>query len=220
VLDARSQFERFTMKIKVCGMRDPGNIDQICEAGPDYLGYIFQQESSRYVGKEADLSIFDRVPSSIKKVGVFVNEKPESLIRFCHQYGLFAGQLHGNETPRDCYTVKESGLTVIKAFPLHETFDFSIMKTYIPSVDYFLFDTKGTLRGGTGIKFDWKILDRYHFDVPFFLSGGIRPTDAGELKKLRHLQLFAIDINSGFETGPAMKDAVKVKLFIEEMNYE
>jgi phosphoribosylanthranilate isomerase len=208
------------MKIKVCGMRDPGNIDQICEAGPDYLGYIFQQESSRYVGKEPDPSIFERVPSSIKKVGVFVNEEPELLIRLCHQYDLFAAQLHGNEPPHYCHTVKESGLTVIKAFSLHEAFDFGIMKAYIPSVDYFLFDTKGTLRGGTGIKFDWKILGRYYSGVPFLLSGGIGPADTGELKKLYHPHLFAIDINSGFEIKPALKDAVKVKLFIEEMNCE
>ena len=208
------------MKIKVCGMRDPGNIDRICEAGPDYLGYIFQRESSRYIGKEPDQSIFERVPSSIKKVGVFVNEEQELLIRICRQYGLFAAQLHGNETPRYCQAVKESGLTVIKTFSMNETFDFSTMEAYIPSVDYILFDTKGKLRGGTGTKFDWRILDHYHLHLPFFLSGGIRPADTAELKKLKHPQLFTIDINSGFEIQPALKDAARVKTFIEEMSRE
>ena len=203
--------------IKVCGMRDPENIDLICKAGPDYLGYIFQRESSRYIGKEPDQSIFERVPPPIKKVGVFVNEDQESLIRLCRQYGLFAAQLHGNETPLYTRAVKDSGLTVIKAFSLYETFDFSTLEAYIPSVRYFLFDTRGNLRGGTGIKFDWKILDRYQLPVPFFLSGGIGPADAADLKKLDHPQLFAIDINSGFEIQPALKDAGMVKTFIEKM---
>lgn len=198
-------------------MRDPGNIDQVCAAGPDFLGFIFHPGSSRYAGKNPDPSLFGRIPSSIRKIGVFVNEEIDSLTRLCKKYGFFAAQLHGNETPEYCLTVKESGLTVIKSFSLHEAFDFSIPEAYTTVVDYFLFDTKGKLPGGTGLKFNWQILDRYHLSIPFFLSGGIGPADAGELKKLRHPQLFAIDINSGFETGPALKDADQVKLFIEEV---
>jgi len=206
------------LSVKVCGMRDPENINQVSQAGPDFIGYIFQPESSRYVGKEPDPSIFEQVPSSIVKVGVFVNEKPGSLLQLCRQYGLPAAQLHGNETPAFCQTLKENNLTVIKAFSLHETFDFNQLKDYLTAVDYFLFDTKGNLRGGTGTKFDWKILERYPFDIPFFLSGGIRPADTAELKKLKHPQLFAIDINSGFETAPALKDAGAVGKFMEEIS--
>lgn len=215
--DSRLTTRDSRLLIKVCGMRDPENIDRVCEAGTDYLGYIFQRESSRYVGKEPDQSIFDRVPSRIRKVGVFVNEEQELLIRLCRRHGLVAAQLHGNETPLFCRAVKNNGLTVIKAFSLHDTFDFSLLESYVPTADYFLFDTRGKLRGGTGIKFDWKILDRYHSSVPFFLSGGIGPDDAAELKKLKHPGLFAIDVNSGFEIQPAFKDAAAVKRFIGEI---
>jgi len=201
-------------------MRDPGNIGQICAAGPDYLGFIFHPGSARYIGENPDPSIFDRIPASIKKAGVFVNEEMETLIRLCKKYGFFAAQLHGNETPAYCQAVKESGLTVIKTFPLYDTFDFSVQEAYTSAVDYFLFDTKGKLPGGTGKKFNWQILDRYCLSVPFFLSGGIGPADAGELKGLRHPQLYAIDINSGFEAAPALKDARKVKEFIKEMRNE
>ncbi len=205
------------LKLKVCGMRDPQNIDQVCDAAPDYLGFIFQPESSRYVGKEPDPLIFDRVPPSVRKVGVFVNEEPGSLVRICHCYGLVAAQLHGNETPGYAAAMKEAGLTVIKAFALHEAFSFSSLEAYLPVADYFLFDTKGKLRGGTGVKFDWKILERYQLPLPFFLSGGIGPADTGELKKIEHPQLYGIDVNSGFELQPALKDAAAVKQFINEI---
>lgn len=205
------------MKIKICGMRDPENIGQVCEAGPDFLGFIFQRESSRYIGKYPEPSIFDRVPSHILKVGVFVNEEIGSLTRLCKKYNLYAAQLHGNETPEYCQVIKEKGMTAIKAFSLHDTFDFGILESYAGAADFFLFDTKGHLRGGTGLKFNWQILDRYRLQVPFFLSGGIKPEDTEELKKLTHPQLYTIDINSGFETAPALKNAGKVKTFIEEI---
>lgn len=215
--DSKHMTRDSRLLIKVCGMRDPENIDCVCETDTDYLGYIFQRESSRYVGREPDQSIFDRVPSHIKKVGVFVNEEQESLVRLCRRHGLAAAQLHGNETPMYCRAVKKNGLMIIKAVSLHDTFNFSSLESYIPVTDYFLFDNRGKLRGGTGIKFNWKILDRYHLPVPFFLSGGIGPGDAAELKKLDHPQLFAIDINSGFETRPALKDTGAVRQFIHEI---
>ncbi|MDD4191062.1 MAG: phosphoribosylanthranilate isomerase [Mangrovibacterium sp.] len=205
------------MKIKVCGMRDPENIGQVCEAGPDFLGFIVHRASPRDVGENPDPAIFDRIPAHIRKTGVFVDKECASLIRFCKKYGFFAAQLHGNESPRDCGAVRKSGLTVIKAFSLHEAFDFRVLERYAETADFFLFDTKGGLRGGTGLKFNWQILGRYRLAVPFFLSGGIRPDDAGALRKLSHPKLYAIDINSGFETAPALKDAGKVSRFIEEI---
>lgn len=198
-------------------MRAPENIKQISESKPDYMGFIFQPESSRYVGEEPDPSIFGQVSPSITKVGVFVNEDQEKLIRLCQRYRLQAAQLHGNETPACCKAVRENGIMVIKVFSLHDDFDFSLLDRYVPVVDYFLFDTKGHLRGGTGTKFNWVILDRYRLSTPFFLSGGIKPGDAAELKKITYRQLFVVDINSGFETSPAIKDAGLVKKFIEEV---
>lgn len=198
-------------------MRDPGNIDAVCASGPDYVGFIFYPRSKRYVGEMPDPAIFDRVPAGIGKVGVFVNEKPETVIGICTRYGLEAAQLHGNETPADCRAVRHAGLTVFKAFSVGNDFDFAQLQDYLAVTDFFLFDTKGKLPGGTGEKFNWQILEQYPFEKPFFLSGGIGPADCAELKRLGFDRLFALDLNSGFETEPALKDAAQVAGFIRTM---
>ncbi len=198
-------------------MRDPQNIDAVCVANPDFMGYIFYPKSKRYVGDQPDVSIFSRVPSSIQKVGVFVNEELETVIDLCKKYSIEVAQLHGNESKEYCQEVQKSGLLVFKAFSLDDKFDFGQLKNYALSVDYFLFDTKGKLPGGTGEKFNWQILDQYLLNVPFFLSGGIAPDDANAIKKIRHPQLFALDINSGFELQPALKDVPAVTDFVKRI---
>ncbi|MCW0481685.1 phosphoribosylanthranilate isomerase [Gaoshiqia sediminis] len=205
------------LKIKVCGMRDPENIDAVCAARPDYLGFIFYPKSKRYVGEKPDPAIFARVPSEIEKVGVFVNDEPNVVIDSCQQFGLAVAQLHGSETPDYCGAVKKAGLTVFKAFSIDEDFDFGLLESYSKMVDFFLFDTKGRLPGGTGEKFNWQLLDHYTDNVPFFLSGGIGPGDAPEIRNISHPQLFGIDINSGFELKPALKDARKTAKFVKEV---
>ncbi len=198
-------------------MRAPENIDAVCASMPDYLGFIFYSKSKRYVGEEPDESIFNRVPSSIKKVGVFVNEEQDKVISLCRRFKLEVAQLHGNEPPEYCREIRDAGLTVFKAFSLDDNFDFSRLVDYTSSTDYFLFDTKGKLPGGTGEKFNWEILNRYTGTLPFLLSGGIGPDDAEAIKKISHPQLVALDINSGFELEPALKDAQKVATFIQKI---
>ena len=198
-------------------MRDPQNIDEVCSSNPDFMGYIFYPKSKRYVGDQPDASIFSRIPQSIQKVAVFVNEKLETVINLCKKYSLEVAQLHGNESPEYCQEVRKNGLLVFKAFSLDDEFDFGQLKNYAPSVDYFLFDTKGKLPGGTGEKFNWQILDQYLLNVPFFLSGGIGPEDANAIKKIKHPQLFALDINSGFELQPALKDVPTVANFVKQI---
>lgn len=198
-------------------MREPENIDAVCAAFPDFLGFIFYPKSKRYVCETPDPAIFSRVPPEIKKVGVFVNEEPVVVIDSCQQHGLAVAQLHGSETPDYCRDIRNAGLTIFKAFSLDEDFDFSQLVQYASVVDYFLFDTKGRLPGGTGEKFNWQLLDSYTDNVSFFLSGGIGPEDAPEIRKINHPQLFGIDINSGFELKPALKDAEKVAGFIKEI---
>lgn len=201
-------------------MRNPENIDAVCAAMPDFIGFIFYPKSKRFVGENPDETIFKRVPSTIKKAGVFVNEEKEQLLSVCKKYRLEVAQLHGAEPPEYCRWIRDHGLMVLKAFPLDDDFDFSQLDDYIPAVDYFLFDTKGKLPGGTGEKFNWKILNRYRGPVPFFLSGGIGPDDAGDILKMDHPQLVALDINSGFELRPGLKDAAKTASFIQKIrNY-
>jgi len=198
-------------------MKYPDNIDAVCAAEPDYIGFIFYPKSKRYVGENPDERIFSQVPDSIQKVGVFVNEGPKQVIDTCRKYKIQVAQLHGKESVEYCREIKKSGLTVFKAFSLDDDFDFSQLVAYAPVTDFFLFDTKGKLVGGTGEKFNWQILDRYKLSTPFLLSGGIKYTDCKDLHDLSFSGLIAIDINSGFELKPGLKDSNQVADFVKEM---
>ncbi|HBL76584.1 MAG TPA: N-(5'-phosphoribosyl)anthranilate isomerase [Prolixibacteraceae bacterium] len=205
------------LKIKVCGMRDPENIAGIASGGPDFMGFIFYPKSKRFTGFDAQTEILNAFPEKIQKVGVFVNETPEQIFATSRVWKLDAIQLHGQETPDNCRQIQYSVLPVFKAFSIDESFDFEILKAYQDYCDYFLFDTKGQFPGGTGQKFNWALLEDYQLDVPFFLSGGIGPDDVESIRNFRHPQLFGIDINSGFEISPGLKDIEKVRKFISEI---
>ena len=205
------------LKIKVCGMREPANISGVVAANPDFVGFIFYPKSKRFVGFHPLPEVLAVVPGSVKKVGVFVDEIPETVLSVCACWDLEAIQLHGKESPEYCRQMKRSGLVVIKAFSVDESFDFSSLEAYRDSCDFFLFDTKSQLPGGSGQKFNWHLLNNYLLDSPFFLSGGIGFEDVKAIRELSHPQLFAIDINSGFEIRPALKDIEKVGKFIHEI---
>jgi phosphoribosylanthranilate isomerase len=205
------------IRIKVCGMTDPSNVEEIVKAKPDFIGYIFFPGSPRFVGKEPDSKLFSTVPKSIKKVGVFVNEDNQIIIKQAIRFGLNVIQLHGNESSKACSELKSSGLGVVKVFNIGERFDFGSLIKYSSVCDYFLFDTRGDKQGGSGNKFNWKILEEYRMDTLFFLSGGIGANDAGEILSLGNKGLFAVDINSRFETSPGIKDCAKIRTFISEL---
>ena len=198
-------------------MRDPENISGIVAALPDFMGFIFYPKSKRFVGFEPSTEILAVIPDSVQKVGVFVDETPEKVMEIVAGWKLDVVQLHGNESPEYCQQIKNSGMVVFKAFSVDEQFDFAAMKAYSGVCDYFLFDTKGQLPGGTGQKFNWELLENYRGDVPFFLSGGIGPDDLEVLRNFKHPRWHGIDINSGFEISPALKDVEKVSGFIEEI---
>lgn len=205
------------LKIKVCGMRNPENISGVAAALPDFLGFIFYPKSARFVGEEFSKEQLANIPASIRKVGVFVNELPEKVIETCTRLDLQVAQLHGSESPEYCRQIKASGLTVFKAFSVDDSFDFAQLSGYANVCDYFLFDTKGHLPGGTGQKFNWTLLKNYNDSVPFFLSGGIGPDDLEAIQNFEHPRWRGLDVNSGFEISPALKDVEKVRNFIENI---
>jgi phosphoribosylanthranilate isomerase len=208
------------IKVKVCGMTSPVNVTEIAEAKPDYMGFIFFQGSKRYVGENPENMLFHNVAAGIKRVGVFINEDNHKILNYSINKSLDMIQLHGDESPFTCLQLKSSGMIVVKTFTIGEEFDFETLYKYMPGCDFFLFDTKSHTRGGSGKKFNWDILEGYSLDKPFFMSGGIGPEDAGLIKKLSNRGLFAVDINSRFETEPGIKDPVMVKAFIEEIKNE
>ena len=126
-------------------------------------------------------------------------------------------QLHGSENIKTCQILKNQGLKIIKAFNVDESFKFKDIKSYENVVNYFLFDTKTKLPGGSGQKFNWEILSQFNGNTPFFLSGGIGPEDATEIMKIDHPQLTGVDLNSGFEDEPGIKNIEKLKEFISEL---
>ncbi len=201
------------MKLKVCGMRDSENITALSEVQPDFVGFIFHEKSSRNI---SDPILID-TPKNIERVGVFVNESVTFITDKIEQYNLDYAQLHGNESPEFCKEIKNLEVGVIKAFNISENFDFSILINYEQQCDYLLFDAFGKQAGGNGITFNWELLTKYKGKTPFLLSGGIDGTMTDEIKKITHPQFEGIDINSGFELEPALKNISKIKCFSESI---
>jgi phosphoribosylanthranilate isomerase len=205
------------IRVKVCGLKDPLNVKAISACGADFVGFIFYPGSKRYVGKCPDKMLFRNVSEGINKTGVFVNEELPAVLKLAKFADLEVIQLHGDESVKYCKLLKASGLLVIKTFGVGADFDPGITDRYSDACDYFLFDTKYEYHGGSGDKFNWSILGNYSFKKPFFLSGGISPEDTGIVATLINQQFYAVDVNSRFEILPGIKDAVRVKNFINEI---
>ena len=198
-------------------MRNPQNITDIAALNPDYLGFIFYEKSKRYVGEVFDEAATYHLPKGIKKIGVFVNASMEYVLSKVKRYGLDLVQLHGEESPEFCRDLQMKNITIIKVFAVGQTFDFSILEPYKPHCDYFLFDTKGKEKGGNGVTFNWDVLKAYDNEKPFFLSGGLNLENIGKVKELDDLNILAIDVNSGFETEPGLKDVESIKRLMKMM---
>ena len=206
------------MKIKICGLRDPDNIKAVEALAPDYMGFICYDKSPRFIGAMDDDELVN-ISTGITKVGVFVDEDADSISKLIYKYKFDAIQLHGNESPEFCDMFKHE-VQVIKAFGIDEHFDFAKLDAYKNNVNYFLFDTKTPVHGGSGQTFDWGILERYKLSVPFFLSGGLSPDNLEEVKNIKHPAFYGVDLNSKFEVSPALKDLDKLKQAFKKINDE
>lgn len=147
-------------------------------------------------------------------MGVFVNEKIDIIIEKIEKYQLNCVQLHGNESLAFCEELKKkinTNIEIIKVFLIDEHFNFNKIKTFENLCNYFLFDTKGKLPGGNGTTFNWDLLKNYSSDKPFFLSGGIGLKEIEKIKAMK-LPIYALDINSKFETKPGMKNVARCQL--------
>ncbi len=193
------------MRVKVCGMKYRDNIIEVAELNPDFMGFIFYPGSKRFVGEDFDMPV---ISPEIRKVGVFVDADATYIIDKVNRYKLDMIQLHGNEKPEFCEVLNHL-VPVIKAFGVDEAFDLNTLEPYKNCCDYFLFDTKTSEHGGSGKQFDWTLLEQYDNSVPFFLSGGIGSEEI-EKVKISKLKIFAIDVNSKFETEPGVKDVTKI----------
>lgn len=201
-------------------MREPDNIREVATTGIDWMGFIFYARSPRFIGNESDeetARIKAIRESSVRTVGVFVNATSEYMQEMAQKYTLDYLQLHGNESPEACYELQKRGYAVIKAFSIASEEDLAATVGYEGRVDYFLFDTKCNNYGGSGKQFDWSVLAAYIGQTPFLLSGGIQPESVEAIRNFRHPRFAGIDLNSGFETEPGIKNARQLKTFIEKI---
>jgi phosphoribosylanthranilate isomerase len=198
------------MKIKVCGLAPIYENEALNELkGIDFLGFIFYPKSKRFTEKSFN--------SNKKKIGVFVDEETDKIQSTIISENLYAVQLHGNESPSQCLEISQH-VVVIKAFNIETSKDFSLCKVYENKVDFFLFDSKSYQKGGSGKQFNWSILQDYTGNTPFFLSGGIGPSDVVKLKSIKHPHFYGIDINSLFESEPCNKNKEEIIRFINQLS--
>ena len=209
-------------RIKVCGMTDLDQMHQLGDMGVQFAGMIFYHKSPRFVMRHLKGRDVKKAKLKVFKIGVFVNASYDEVMNHIDNFGLDMVQLHGDETPYYCSKLSDY-ISVIKAFRITESdqVDWKT-KNYHEDTDMFMFDTDGAGYGGTGRKFNWDKLKTVNVNKPFFLSGGIEPGDAGNIKEfLREpvaKDLFSLDLNSKFEISPGVKDMDRVKEFVKELS--
>lgn len=213
------------MIIKVCGMRNAENIKQVeavltdSAASERWMGFIFWEPSKRNCAEKPAY-----LPAQCKRVGVFVNAEVSDVVAHAVEYGLTHVQLHGDENRqyimelRQALAAANNRCVIIKALSLKAATDIVQCEPYVGFVDYFLFDTPTTGRGGSGKSFDWSMLSDYRYMTPFILSGGIGSESVESLKSFNHPCWEGIDLNSKFESAPGMKDVSKLREFIVNIN--
>ena len=207
------------MNIKVCGITEMKQLQQLDGLEIDFAGLIFYKDSPRYIGDKISKSELKKADLDTKKVGVFVNPEMIEVLDAIDEYGLDAVQLHGDESPEMCNDLS-SEVEVIKVFSIKDgiTDIDAMVADYDAVCDYYLFDKATDYSiGGTGQQFDWSILTKAKIEKPFFLSGGIGPDDAPKVKAFKHPDFFGVDINSLFEKEPGVKNMSKVLHFRQAM---
>lgn len=198
-------------RIKVCGMTEQKDIDLAVGAGVDALGFIFVAESPRRVEPDQVRDLIRSVPPLVDTVGVFVNEDPDlvtDIVKYC---GLTMVQLHGKEPVDYCELMP---VRVLKSFAVGKDEVTPTIEHYENAVQGYLLDTyHGKMAGGTGMSFDWRIVENLNIPGPVFLAGGIGPETVAEA--IKTVRPFAVDVNSGVEIEPGKKDPDKIHALIE-----
>lgn len=211
------------MKVKVCGMREAANIKAAAALSPDYMGFIFYPKSPRYVAGIPEEIVGYLKERGIEPVALFVDEPLEKVVETIGRYGFDTVQLHGNESAEYCDALRRRGVRVLKAVSIGEKGDIARCRSYDGHADILVIDNKCRSKGGSGKKFDWSLLEGIDCTTPFLLSGGIGPDDAGAVREIYDTmegRMLGVDVNSCFETAPAVKDAAALANFIPHINHK
>jgi phosphoribosylanthranilate isomerase len=204
--------------VKICGLTDAAALDAAVEGGARYLGFVFYPPSPRALTIEQAAELARGTPADRTTVGVFVDPDDDLLDQTLAQVPLEALQLHGAETPERVRAIKaRTGRAVIKALKVAEPEDLAPVAAYAAVADLLLFDAKpprepGRLPGGNGLAFDWRLLRDLRVGCPWLLSGGL---SAGNLEAAVTLcRAPAVDVSSGVERRPGVKDPAKIRQFL------
>ncbi|HAY3549717.1 VOC family protein [Elizabethkingia meningoseptica] len=208
-------------KLKVCGLTKQEQIQKLKEMDIDFLGFIFYEKSPRYVLKHLSLDYIAKIEHKAK-AGVFVNEEKYTIINIARNARLNYVQLHGDEDLNFIKALKESlpEVRIIKVFRIGNNEDIKSLRSRIsevePFIDLLLFDTDSKAYGGTGERFNWRILNELSLKVPYLLSGGVSSENVSEINNLT-IKPDGLDINSKFEIGPGDKDLTLIQNFIQDI---
>ena len=198
--------------VKICGITNLEDALVAVDAGADALGFNFYKRSPRYITPPHAREIIQQLPDSMLKVGVFVNEATPEIVRnIAEEAGLTALQLHGDESPDYSHELAARH-DVIKVFAVAHDFDINVIHRY--DVTGIMLDTKhNTLRGGTGVTFDWSIAQEASKTVSkLYLAGGLSPKNVADA--VERVRPFAVDACSGLEIEPGKKDHKRVREFV------
>ena len=206
-----------SVSVKICGLNTPEAVDAAITAGARYLGFVFFPKSPRHVTPETAAALVAPVPLGIARVGLFVNPDDATLEQTLAQVALDIIQLHGYESPARVAEVKAlTGLPVMKAVGVAEPKDLDALWEYGLAADMLLIDAKApkdaVLPGGNGLAFDWRLLAGRQILKPWLLAGGLTPENVNTAIRLTRAQ--GVDVSSGVESAPGVKDAEKIRSFI------
>jgi phosphoribosylanthranilate isomerase len=202
-------------QVKICGIKTPDAMTAALEGGADFVGLVFHPASPRYVDIEVASYLAQYVPDSVKVVGLFVDTDPALLETILSNVRIDMMQLHGNETPDLCASLRETyKRPVMKALSAS---DLPLARTYEEVCDWMMIDTPappGAVHaGGSGQTFDWAIVHGYHFTRPWMLAGGLTADNVANA--IRQTRPTAVDVSSGVEISRGVKDPAKIRAFLE-----
>lgn len=204
-------------KIKICGITESRGLEAAVTHGADFVGFVFHGSSSRCVTPAQVQRLTTQIPESVLKVGLFVDPDEAALDAVLSQVTLNLIQLHGNESPERVSAVKShTSLPVIKALRIASKIDLNQASLFDDSADWMMFDAKSKIEGqfgGTGHTFDWSILEGQKVSKPWMLAGGLTPGNVVEA--VTRLRPTAVDVSSGVEREPGIKDPDKIAAFIK-----
>ena len=206
-----------TISVKICGLSRPEDIRAAADAGARYVGFVHFAKSPRHVDPDRMAALAVEVPAGLAKVLLTVNADDALLDRITSRVPLDMLQLHGRETPARVAEVKARyGLPVMKAIGVAEAADLDAIDAYAPVADQLLIDAKppkgADLPGGNGLAFDWRLLaGRKYWTRPWMLAGGLTPENVAEAVRLTGAR--QVDVSSGVESAPGVKDAGRIAAF-------